>query len=70
MLGFGIYSVIEMSKYGNFSQNSFIAGACIFIAVGVFKIIFSIVGMIATFVNSKILRGVVRALFNTYSDNS
>lgn len=63
MLGFGIYSLVEMNSYGTFSQNSFIAGACIFIGVGALKIVFSIIGMVATFVNSKILHGVVRTLF-------
>ena len=48
MLGFGIYSVVDMQQYGTFSDNSFVAGAAIFIGVGVLKMAFSVIGMVAT----------------------
>ena len=59
MLGFGIYSVVDMQQYGTFSDNSFVAGAAIFVGVGVVKMAFSVIGMVATFVHKKPLFAVV-----------
>ena len=59
MLGFGIYSVLNFQKYGSFTENLYLAGASIFIAVGVLKIVFSVVGVIAMFVKSRHLLFIV-----------
>ncbi len=61
MFGYGIFSVQSMQQYGSFSQNSFIAGACIFIAVGALKVVFSLIGFVATFKHKKPLMAVVRS---------
>ncbi len=60
MLGYGIFSIQSMQLYGSFSENSFIAGACIFVAVGSLKIVLSVIGFVATFKPKKALMAVVR----------
>lgn len=48
MLGYGIYSVQDMGRveYAVFSQNTFIAGAAIFIGTGALKIVLSLYGFV------------------------
>lgn len=60
MLGYGIFSVLDMQQYGVFSQNTFIAGAAIFIGAGALKIALSLFGFIIAFVSKKPLMAMVR----------
>ena len=46
MVGYGAGSLVNILNFGFFTNETFIGGSAIFIAVGVLKLIFSVMGMI------------------------
>lgn len=49
MFGFGIFVIVDLNQYGFFTETYYIAGAVVFILVGVAKMAFSVIGVIGMF---------------------
>ena len=53
MFAIGIYSIVNLAQYGFFTQGTYIAGAVIFVIVGVIKFVFGLLGILVLFVQKK-----------------
>ncbi len=65
MFAFGIFVIVDLNQYGFFTEEYYIAGAVVFILVGVVKMVFGVVGVIAMFGKWRRVLGVV-SLFVSY----
>ena len=59
MVGVGVYSLLVLNGFGMFSQTYYLTGAIIFIATGVLKIVFSLLGILGMFMQWRILLSIV-----------
>ena len=62
MVAYGAASIAYLQDFGFFTQNSFIAGASIFVGIGVLKIILAIFGAITALLKNRWLMGIVSML--------
>ena len=53
MFGVGIYSILNLQKFGFFTQNTYTAGAAIFVGAGVLKFVFGLLGILVLFWQKK-----------------
>ena len=60
MFGVGIYSIVNLQRFGQFTQNTYVAGAAIFVGVGVLKFVFGLLGILALYWQKKPLTITVR----------
>lgn len=72
MFGIGIYSIINLSRFGFFTQNTYVPGAAIFVGVGVLKFLFGLLGILVLFWQKKPLMiafttGVIILMFLTFA---
>ena len=65
MFSVGVATIIELKEYGFFTEEFYTAGAAIFIAVGILKMVFGVVGFIALFGKWKWLLAVVSRYLHT-----
>ena len=66
MLGYGIGSLLNINNFGFFTEAGFVAGSAIFIAVGAFKLVFSIMGMIQVGITRKWIFAIVNINKGSY----
>ena len=53
MFAVGIYSIVNLQRFGVFTQSTYSAGAAIFIVAGVFKVVFGLLGILVMFWQKK-----------------
>lgn len=66
MLAVGIYNIISIQSYEDFSRGVYITGGVLFVLIGVAKIVLSILGIIGWGTGMRILLYVVRYHRNDY----
>ena len=59
MFAVGIYSIVNLQRFGDLTGNTYVAGAAIFIFAGIFKFVFGLLGILVMFWQKKPLMMIV-----------
>ena len=63
MFAVGIYSIVNLQRFGDFTGNTYVAGAAIFVVAGTFKFVFGLLGILVMFWQKKPLMLIVSVSF-------